>query len=230
MLDFKNLLGDCIRRQKTDCPVIKVGRHSNVYTVGEIDRFVYYIESGQIKLMLTSSSGKECLLAIYTTGDIFGEICLAGIERRQGTATAMEDTVLKRMPCERSEGLVEGLTRYLVGRVADQQEMIADLVTVDSEHRLGSTLLRLAAKFGKHDPRSMRIEQRISHQELSEMVGTTRPRVSKFMSKFRDLGLVEINAAHQLIVKQKKLRDYLDSVCGQGIRHDVTQYRLIRLR
>ena len=71
--------------------------------------------------------------------------------------------------------------RYLAVRVADQQQIIANLVTVDSEQRLGQTLLQFARIMGKKDPNSIRIELRISHEELSEMVGTTRPRVSLFM-------------------------------------------------
>jgi CRP/FNR family transcriptional regulator, cyclic AMP receptor protein len=65
--------------------------------------------------------------------------------------------------------------QYLPVGIADQQQIIANLVMVDSENRLGKTLLRLARTLGKKDPRSIRIELKISHEELSEMVGTTRP-------------------------------------------------------
>ena len=70
----------------------------------------------------------------------------------------------------------------------------------------------LARKLGKKDPRSIRIELRISHQELSEMVGTTRPRISVFMQRFRNLGLIEMSAEHHLIIKESKLTAYLGSI------------------
>ena len=95
--------------------------------------------------------------------------------------------------------------RYLAVRIADQQQVIANLVTVDSEQQLGKTLLNLARTLGKKD----RIELNISHEELSEMVGTTRPRISLFMQRFHNLGLIETNRDHFLIVKEKKLTDYL---------------------
>jgi CRP/FNR family transcriptional regulator, cyclic AMP receptor protein len=76
-------------------------------------------------------------------------------------------------------------------------------VTVDSEQRLGQTLLQLARTMGKKDPRSIRIELRISHEELSEMVGTTRPRISMFMQRFHNLGLIETNREHLLIIKER---------------------------
>ena len=51
---------------------------------------VYFIETGQIKLLLLSPEGKECLLAIHSGGDIFGELCLAGLGARHETAMAMQ--------------------------------------------------------------------------------------------------------------------------------------------
>ena len=65
---------------------------------------------------------------------------------------------------------------------------------------------------GKKDPRSIRIELKISHEELSEMVGTTRPRVSFFMQRFRNLGLIETNSDHFLIIKENKFTDYLAQI------------------
>jgi len=105
--------------------------------------------------------------------------------------------------------LVEGFVQHLATRVSDQQQVIANLITVDSEHRLGETLLRLARILGQPNPRSIRIEHKITHEELSEMVGTTRPRITQFLRKFRNLGLVEMTAERFLIVKEKKLADYL---------------------
>jgi CRP-like cAMP-binding protein len=168
-----------------------------------------------IKLLMISSEGKECLLAIHTAGDTFGELCLAGSSPRQETATAMEETILKRITCAQfllhltNNSLVEGFVKYLATRVSEQQHVIANLITVNSEHRLGETLLLLANKLGQPDPRSTRIEQKVTHEELSEMVGTTRPRITAFMLKFRDLGLIEISPEHFLIIKEKKLAEYL---------------------
>jgi hypothetical protein len=68
---------------------------------------------------------------------------------------------------------------------------------------VGKTLFQLARTLGKKDPRSIRIELKISNEELSEMVETTRPRISMFMQRFRNLGLTEMSAEHFLIIKEK---------------------------
>jgi CRP-like cAMP-binding protein len=103
-------------------------------------------------------------LAIHSAGDVFGELCLSGLGTRLETATAMKQTMLKQIPCSQFLGrlsrdsLYEGFVRYLAVRIADQQQVIANLVTVDSEQRLGQTLLQLARTMGKKDPSSIRIE------------------------------------------------------------------------
>ena len=63
---------------------IKVARHDNVYTSGDQDEMVYFIESGQIKLLMLSADGKECLLAIHSGGDIFGELSFIRFRRALG--------------------------------------------------------------------------------------------------------------------------------------------------
>lgn len=102
--------------------------------------------------------------------------------------------------------------QYLALRIADQQAIIANLVTVDSEQRLGQTLLDLARKLGQQDPRSLRIEQRITHEELAAMIGTTRQRVCGFMRHFRELGLIELSTERFLVVKEAKLTAYLERI------------------
>jgi len=215
---FKQQMGESLRRETLNSRAIKIEKHKHVYTCGDNDGLVYFIESGQVKLLMLSPEGKECLLAIHTAGDIFGELCLSGLGARQETATAMEETTLKQIPCSKffarlgRDSLFEGFVKYLAVRIADQQQVISNLVTVDSEQRLGKTLLQLARTIGKKDPRSISIEPKISHEELSEMVGTTRPRISEFMQRFRNLGLIETNENRFLVIKEKKLTDYLAQI------------------
>src|SRR4029450_13367003 len=160
---FKQQMRESLRQETLNSRAVTIAKHDNVYTYGDNDELVYFIESGQVKLLMLSPEGRECLLAIHTAGDIFGELCLSGLGARLETATAMEETNLKQIPCSKffarleRDKLFEGFVQYLAVRIADQQQVIADLVTVDSEQRLGKTLLRLAHTMGKTDPRSGRI-------------------------------------------------------------------------
>lgn len=215
---FKQQLHLSLHQEAQQCRMVSFAKHAHIYTCGDQDQSVYFLESGQVKLLMLSPAGNECLLAILTAGDIFGELCLSGLSERTETAVAMTKTVVRVVPCARffaclrDDGLLEGFVQYLAVRVADQQEMIANLVTANSEHRLGKTLLQLARTLGKQDPRSIRIEQRISHEELAAMVGASRSRVSTYMHRFHELGLIEFSAERFLIVKEQKLTDYLAQI------------------
>ena len=48
--------------------------------------------------------------------------------------------------------------------------------------------------------------------QLSEMVGTTRPRISLFMQRFHNLGLIDTNKDRFLIIKENKLTAYLAEI------------------
>lgn len=216
--DFAKQLRESLQHATFRFPALRVAKHRHVYICGDPADSVYFIQSGQIKLLILSADGKECLLTIHTVGDTFGELCLTGPGLRQETATAMEDATMIRIPRVAflahltKNSLVESFLQYLATRMGDQQRIIANLVTVDSARRLGGTLLLLAQKLGQPDPRSTRIEQRITHEELSEMVGTTRPRITQFMLHFRALGLIEITPERFLLVKERKLSDYLNQI------------------
>jgi CRP-like cAMP-binding protein len=212
---FKQQMRESLRHETLNSRAVTFAKHDHVYTCGDNDEMVYFIESGQVKLLMLSPGGKECLLAIHIAGDIFGELCLSGLGARLETAIAMEETVIKQIPCSNffarldRDALFEGFIQYLAVRIADQQQVIANLAPVDSEKRLGNALLNLARTMGKKDPRSIRIEPKITHEALSEMVGATQPWISMIMQRFHNLGLIETNADQFLIIKEKKLTDYL---------------------
>ncbi len=212
---LKLRIKELFRKEQFNCRVIRLAKHEHVYTCGDHDPMVYFIESGQVKVLLLSPEGKECLLAIHTAGDILGELSLYSQCARVDTAVAMQDVVLKQIPSRtfintlKRESMLEDLVQYLVVRVAEQQEVITSLLTANCEQRLGLTLLHLARRLGKNDPRSICIKQKISHEELAEMVGTTRPRIGIFLKKFREMGLLELSRERHFIIKEGSLREYL---------------------
>jgi CRP/FNR family transcriptional regulator, cyclic AMP receptor protein len=222
---FKQRVRDSFRKQCLQClgcRAVKIAKRDFVYASGQRDAMVYLIESGQVKLVLPTPEGKECLLSIRSEGDIFGELCLTGQNERLETAVAMEETTLRRIPirnfmaCLRQESLLEGLVQYLALRISEQQEFIAMLATENSEQRLAKTLLHLGEAIGKASTGSTCIKHRISHEELSRMVGTTRPRVGIFLKKFRELGLIRLTSERFLVLDETRLREYMLRDAGAG--------------
>jgi CRP/FNR family transcriptional regulator, cyclic AMP receptor protein len=218
-------LGACLRRLiatgALHASTLELSRRDVVYGCLGGDESIYLVERGQLKAVTPSRDGKECLLGIYTAGDVFGELCLLGGERRE-TVTAMTSAVVRRMSANKvlaalsDAGLRDEFVRYLAGRLHQQQTMIIHLVTADSEYRLAVTLLHLARKLGKRDGPLLRIDERITQEELSRMVGTTRSRVGYFLNNFRRAGLVARRRDCFLLVSEPRLDDYV--TCGPASR------------
>lgn len=184
----------------------------SIYATGDEDDSMYLIESGQVKLYMTSAGGKDCVVAIYATGEVFGESCFVGPKRFE-TAEAMIPTSVRRLArrdflaeLQRS-GTTETLIRHMAARIAERQATVFDLVTITSERRLAKLLLDVAEKYGISEGEYLVIDHRISHEELSEIVGTTRPRITKFMQNFRRRGL--ITKGRPIRVHRAKIVEYI---------------------
>ena len=91
----------------------------------------------------------------------------------------------------REPRFAELFTTYLVTRSNRIEEDLIDQLFNSSEKRLARLLL-LLANFGK-DGAPTPIDASINQGTLAEMIGTTRPRVSYFLNKFRKLGLISYN-------------------------------------
>ncbi len=212
---FSLKIREIIGREPLLCRRIKVFRRACVYASGDRDAKIYYVERGRIKLELLTRDGRECVLAIRATGDIFGELCLSGRLTRVESAVAMEEAQLIAVPylgllkLLRGESLFENFVQYLVGCIAEMQEDIATLLTGNSEHRLAKVLLQLAEEVGTGGPCSTTLfVPRILYQDLAAMVGTTRSRVGFFLKQFQERGLVVVNEDHSLMLDAARLREF----------------------
>ena len=159
---------------------------------------VFYVKKGRIKLSVVSKAGKEAIIAIFDPGDFLGEGLLAGRPRRIGTARAMTDSSILRLPQAAMIAALrdhpefsEIFMAHLLSRNLKIEEDLLDHLFNSSEKRLARLLLLLAnfGKDGKHEP----VFPKMSQETLAEMIGTTRSRVSFFMNKFRDLGFIDYN-------------------------------------
>jgi CRP/FNR family transcriptional regulator, cyclic AMP receptor protein len=169
-----------------------------VYTQGESADSVFYIRSGKVKKTVISEQGKEAVVAILGTGDFFGEGCLTGQPLRLSTVSAMTECVIVRITkaditrvIHDEPAFAELFIAHLLARNSRVEEDLVDQLFNSSEKRLARILL-LLANFGK-ESRPEPIIAKISQETLAEMIGTTRSRVSFFMNKFRELGLIDYN-------------------------------------
>lgn len=169
-----------------------------IFSQGDPADAVFYILNGKIKLTLISKQGKQAVLSILEKDSFFGEQCLTGLPHRLSTATAIEPTTVARIEKQSMVRLLheapefsELFTSYILSHSLRVEEDLVDHLFNSSEKRLARILL-LLAHVGK-DANFEHIIPKISQGTLAEMVGTTRPRITFFMKKFRKLGFVRHN-------------------------------------
>jgi CRP/FNR family transcriptional regulator, cyclic AMP receptor protein len=169
-----------------------------VFAQGDPADAVYYIQKGKVKIVVATEQGKEAVVAILGAGDFFGEGCLIGQPLRLATTSTLTDCEIMRVDKPTMVRVLhdeplfgERFMAHLLRRNSRVEEDLVDQLFNSSEKRLARVLLLLAnfGKEGKPEP----VVTRISQETLAEMIGTTRPRVSFFMNKFRSLGFIEYN-------------------------------------
>ena len=201
-IDWESLLAGIFRGKS----VLEFGASRNVFRQGQPADSLFYLRRGKVKLAVTSAGGKEAIVAILGVGEFFGEGCLAGQPLRMATATAVTDCTLLRIERalmtrllhERHE-VSELFVAHLLSRNIRYEADLVDQLFSSSEKRLARILL-LLSHFGK-ESRAELVLPRVSQDDLAQMVGTTRSRVSHFMNKFRKLGFVDYGPEGGLIVQ-----------------------------
>jgi CRP-like cAMP-binding protein len=175
---------------------VEYKRRSTIFSQGDPAESVFYILKGKIKITVVSEHGKEAIVALLDGGSFFGEGCLAGQPRRVASASAASDCVLLSIGkqailhlIQQQPGFSELFVSYLLARNIRYEEDLIDHLFNSSEKRLARTLL-LLSNFGR-EGKPEKIVPKISQEDLAQMVGTTRARVSHFMNKFRNLGFID---------------------------------------
>jgi CRP/FNR family cyclic AMP-dependent transcriptional regulator len=191
--------------------MVEVGMNRNIFQQGERAESIFYLKQGTVKLAVTSEEGKDAIFALAEAGEIFGEGCLAGQHVRMATASALTDCTLIRIDrsvmthlLQEQHAVAELLLTHLLRRNTRYEEDLVDQLFNNSEQRLARSLLLLAHV--NKDGKSEAVKAKVNQETLAQMVGTTRSRVSHFMNKFRQRGLVDYNSRGELMVTSKLLR------------------------
>ncbi len=184
---------------------VEYGANRTIFREGEPAGSVFFLRKGKVKLAVTSREGKEAIIAVLDDGSFFGEGSLAGQPLRMSTAVALTDCSLARLERRLMKDLLheqheisEMFVRHLLLRNVRFEADLVDQLFNSSEKRLARILL-LLSHFGK-ESKSEPVLPRITQENLAEMVGTTRSRVSHFMNKFRKHGFIDYGESGGLTV------------------------------
>lgn len=182
-----------------DVEVRDLQRRQIVYLPGDPGEHVFFIQGGRIKCSKVSRDGKELTLTYIAAGEFFGELCVLDGKPREEMAEAMKNSIVTALPRESIRQLLMTESKIafrfikVIGeRRRAMETKIEHLVFRDVHAKLASLLLELGREYGKETEDGMLIDQKITHQEMANLIGSTRETISLTLAAFKRKELIEL--------------------------------------
>ena len=166
---------------------------------------LFVVRAGRIAIGRRSIDGRESLVALMESGDVFGEMPLFDGGKRSAEARALERSDVLGIPYEKVRAcfdarpqLLWNVVALLAERLRNTDSALADAVFLDVTGRTAKRLLELAG-----DKEEFQLP--ITQEELAGLVGASRERVNKSLAQFVRLGWIEQMDRRYRIVEREKL-------------------------
>lgn len=208
--------------RKAGAMMINCHAGQQLFRQGDLAESIFHVESGQFTLASVARNGKLGLLAIAGAGEFFGEGCLDEGARRTYTVVATEAGRVWR--CSRrlfaqllraEPEFAADVVTHMVAANQRFERRVLDAIVLTSDRRLAVALVA----FSNTDGAGRRSCPRLNQDLLAAFVGTTRPRITFFMVRFRALGLIDDDGAR--IVVHQSLVDFANGGDDDRIRSRV---------
>lgn len=185
-----------------------------IYFPEEPATHIYMIVSGRVRLGHHQDDGKEVISAILTTGEIFGELAIAGEEKRTDFAQAMEsNTTICPLSIEELKALMKENRELsfkllkLVGlRLMKLERKLELLVFKDARTRVIEFLKDAASWKGKKVGFETMIPTRLTHKDIAALTGTSRQTVTTILNELKEKNLINFDRKKILIRDLDNLR------------------------
>ena len=170
-----------------------------IFAPGDPDAHLYFLLSGTVRLYKIYGRYKEATVALFKDGGVFGELGLGEGSPQEVFAEALTDArvavVRKALLAEaikRSPWVATKLLFSFSERLRQSEEVIESLLDREVSPRLATLLVHLGDRFGETNGSGTVLNVRLTHQDLANMIVSTREAVSKTMSEFQREGLIEV--------------------------------------
>lgn len=169
-----------------NCILINEGDHSDA---------LYVILRGKVKVYVSGDDGREVTLNIQSAGEYFGELALIDDEPCSASVITLEPSFLAVIAKKdfqqclmQNPRIALQLLRTESKRIRALTESVKNLALLDVYGRVVHTLTKLATKNGK----KLVIEQKLTHQDIANMVGASREMVSRIMKDLNTGGYIHV--------------------------------------
>lgn len=190
-------------------------RGQYIFWEGDPAHCLYVIKEGKVKIVKHSTSGKEMVLEIVTPGDICGGGAIFS-ETHPASAKAAEKTITFSISQQslfgllaKYQSLAQGIIIYLGEKLMKAHEMIMALASSKVDKRIAALLLGLSEKHGSPIPQGVKINIRLTRQDIADIVGTTVETAIRVMSKLKKQGLIASDSKKIILIDKERLKKWI---------------------
>ena len=193
----------------------RFGPKDMIFAPGDRDDQLYFLLSGTIRLYRLYGEYKEATTAMLREGGVFGKLSLVEGRWQDVFAEAVTDVRVagvQKASIERSvktnPEFALKLFSSFAERLRQSDEVIESLLHREVSTRLATLLMNLSERFGEMDSNGTIVDVRLTHQDLANMIASTREAVSKVMSEFQRDNLIEIRNRRIVILDREAISDF----------------------
>lgn len=201
---FAGLPEDDLRTLAAHAVAHRYRKNTIVLSKGEESDTMYVVHSGRLRVYLDDEQGNEITIRLLGPGDVFGELAMLSGSPRAANVMTTEDcelSIVSRshfMECLAANSQIGfRIIRSLVQRIQEMTEDISTLALLDVYGRVRTTLERLA-----QDRDGKRVTDRLTHQEMANMVGSSREMVSRILRDLKVGGYISMQDKRITIEKE----------------------------
>lgn len=187
-------------------------RDETIFAMQEPGDGLYVIASGRVKVVVSTTGGKEFILATLGPGQFFGEMALLDDEPRSATVVAQLPTTVYRIRRDDFQRLLETqpsiarkLLRELSQRLRRANAQMESLATLDVVGRMARYFIDIARQHGQILGNGWVAVRRPTHQDIANSIGTSRETVTRLMTELEERGLV-VNEGKMSYLREEVLR------------------------
>ena len=208
---FQGFTGD-IREIMRIAHVGNAKRNDMIYMPDDPGSELYFLKVGRVKICKITEDGREIILNLIKPGDIFGEMAVINEGPRESFAEAQDNVVyyyIKRLDLvslmKRRSEVALRLARVIGDRRLEAERNMESFLYKGVRERLALLLLKLSKDYGIRDARGKMLRIKITHQDLANLIGSSRETVSLTLGDFRKEGVIDIDERKIIIKDERQL-------------------------
>lgn len=186
-----------------------------LYFPDDASSTIYMLKAGKVKISKMSSDGKEIILALLHPGEIFGEMSIAGQEKREEVAEATEDSVICTVNLQDLLKMMEmnpkfnlQITKLIGFRLKKIQSRFESLIFKSAEERIKSFIGDMAEEYGRKilgNENEREIRLKLTHEDIAKLTATSRQTVTTVLNDLGKSGIIAYDRSGIFVKDIKKL-------------------------